>query len=676
VRDGAPEQHHVALWQDDSREFLLACDASGVIVWLDARAHRQLGVTPGTSFFALAAPGCQEKARAIFGRGQRDTVRDAELPLMAGDRVLTVSLRAKPDGNGGVSLLGCTLASEYAGALDQVQESMGEVVELNRQVSRQKRDIERQKLELEKAYRDLGESNRAIVTLHAELEDRAASLKRAADVKGRVVANVSHEFRTPLHTILGLSGILLDASDGPLSDEQRKQVRYIRTSAEELQQLVNDLLDLSKAESGKAQLRPEKFTLGQLLAALRGQMRPLVDPNQPVELTFAEPEEDFLLETDHGKVAQILRNLISNALKFTERGEVHVGVKRDADRVSFSVSDTGIGIAPEDLERIFEEFGQVDSHIQQRVKGTGLGLALSRRLAELLDGRLTVESEAGRGSTFTLTLPTVHPEVSELATLVQRPIDPAKAPILVVEDDRKTIFVYEKYLSMAGFQVLPARTIEDARRIMAQHRPAAIVLDIMLEGETTWDFLAELKRNPETSEVPVLVVTVTSKAQKARALGADEFWLKPVNPDRLINKLKAVTRPGVQTNVLVIDDDERARYLIKRLLTGTPYGMYEAATGPEGVRLARESKPHVIFLDFLLRDMTAFDVLDELKADPRTRTIPVIVVTSHVLDATERSRLAADTEAILSKENLSRELAINRIRDALGKAGVATSHGS
>jgi CheY-like chemotaxis protein len=170
-------------------------------------------------------------------------------------------------------------------------------------------------------------------------------------------------------------------------------------------------------------------------------------------------------------------------------------------------------------------------------------------------------------------------------------------------------------------------------------------------------------------------VTVTSKAQKARALGADEFWLKPVNPDRLINKLKSLTRPGVQTKILVIDDDERARYLIRKLLNGTPYGMAEAATGPEGVRLARETSPDVIFLDFLLQDMTAFDVLDELKADPRTRTIPVIVVTSHVLDATERSRLAADTEAILSKENLSRELAINRIRDALGKAGVATAHG-
>jgi signal transduction histidine kinase/CheY-like chemotaxis protein len=666
---------YVAEWQDESREFVLACDSEGRIAWMDPRAKRRLGDRIGTAFAALAVPGAEDKAKAVFERGRHEASRESELPVLVGSEVLTVSLRGKPDGAGGALLLGSLLLSDYAGSLDEVQASVAEVVELNRKVSRQKRDIERQKDALELAHRSLGESNRAVVTLHAELEDRAASLKRAADVKGRVVANVSHEFRTPLHTILGLSGILLDASDGPLTEEQRKQVRYIRTSAEELQQLVNDLLDLSKAESGKAQLRPEKFTLAELFAAMRGQMRPLVDPNQPIELVMDEPAEHVELETDHGKVAQVLRNLISNALKFTERGEVHVSARPQADRISFVVRDTGIGIASEDFDRIFEEFGQIDSPLQKKVKGTGLGLPLSRRLAELLDGHLSVASEPGKGATFTFTIPLVHPEVQELASLAERPIDPAKSPILVVEDDRKTIFLYEKYLSMGGFQVLPARSIDDARRLMATYRPAAVVLDIMLEGETTWEFLAELKRNPETSEIPVLVVTVTSKAQKARALGADEFWLKPVNPDRLINKLKAITRPGVQTKVLVIDDDERARYLIRKLLAGTPYGMEEAATGPEGVRLAREGQPHVIFLDFLLQDMTAFDVLDELKADPRTRSIPVIVVTSHVLDAAERSRLAADTEAILSKENLSRELAINRIRDALGKAGALTTHG-
>jgi signal transduction histidine kinase/DNA-binding response OmpR family regulator len=666
---------YVAEWLDESREFVLACDSAGRITWMDSRAEKRLGERVGVPFTELAAPGAEEKARLVLERGRSELSPASELALVAANSVVSVSIRGKPDGGGGVLLLGSLLASDD-GALAAVQASVAEVVELNRQVSRQKRDLQRQKADLENAHRSLGESNRAVITLHAELEDRAASLKRAADVKGRVVANVSHEFRTPLHTILGLSGILLDASDGPLTEEQRKQIRYIRTSAEELQQLVNDLLDLSKAEAGKAQLRPEKFTLAELFAAMRGQMRPLVDPSQPVELCFVDAQGELELETDHGKVAQVLRNLVSNALKFTERGEVRVTAHPDGERVSFVVQDTGIGVAPENLERIFEEFGQIDSPLQKKVKGTGLGLPLSRRLAELLDGTLRVESELGKGSTFTLTIPRIHPEVSELASLTERPLDPGKAPILVVEDDRKTIFLYERYLSMAGFQVVPARTIEDARRLMQMHQPAAVVLDIMLEGETTWDFLADLKRNPETSETPVLVVTVTSKAQKARALGADEFWLKPVNPDRLINKLKALTRPGVQTNILVIDDDERARYLIRKLLAGTPFGMSEAATGPEGVRLAREEQPQVIFLDFLLQDVTAFDVLDELKADPRTRSIPVIVVTSHVLDAAERSRLAADTEAILSKENLSRELAINRIRDALGKAGVQATQGS
>lgn len=666
---------HVAEWADASREFVLVCDARGHITWMDERAQRHLGERVGSAFVGLAAAGAEDKAEAVFARAVHEPVFDAELPVVSRDRAVTASFRARPSGDGGVFMLGTLLPADYAGALEQMQASMGEVIELNRQVSRQKRDIEHQKEELETTYRDLGESNRAVLTLHAELADRADSLKRAADVKGRVVANVSHEFRTPLHTILGLSGILLDPTNGTLTEEQRKQVRYIRTSAEELQALVNDLLDLSKAESGKAQLRPEKFQLTELFSAMRGQMRPLLVPDQPVELVFEEPE-DVALETDHGKVAQILRNLISNALKFTERGEVRVTAERHGDQVTLRVADTGIGISDEHFQRIFEEFGQVDSALQRKHKGTGLGLPLAKRLAELLDGELGVQSRVGHGSTFTLTIPLVHPEVSELSSLRARPIDPSKAPILVVEDDRKTIFLYEKYLAMAGFQVIPARSIEEARRVMLSHRPAAVVLDIMLEGETTWGFLADLKRNPDTHTIPVLVVTVTSKAQKARALGADEFWLKPVNPDRLINKLKSLTRPGVQTKVLVIDDDERARYLMRRLLAGTPYGMEEAASGPEGVRLAREASPNVILLDFLLQDMTAFDVLDELKADPRTRGIPVIVITSHMLDAAERSRLAAETEAILSKENLSRELAINRIRDALSKAGVATAHGS
>jgi CheY-like chemotaxis protein len=191
----------------------------------------------------------------------------------------------------------------------------------------------------------------------------------------------------------------------------------------------------------------------------------------------------------------------------------------------------------------------------------------------------------------------------------------------------------------------------------------------MLEGEDTWNFLAELKRAPDTKDIPVLVCTVMNREQHARALGADEFWLKPVDQDRLIRKLDSMVNERGQS-VLVIDDDETARYLVKRMLVGTPYKVMEAAEGMLGVQLAREHKPSVILLDFLLDNITAFDVLDELKADPRTRGIPVIIVTSHALPLEDRQRLGEQTTAILSKENLSRELAIHRIRDALSTAGI------
>ena len=665
-----------AVWADEGREVALTCDGAGLITSTDARGERRLGARLGRPFVELAAPGGEDKAAALIERGRHHAVMHSEIAVVTGAKVATYSFCAKPDGAGGVLLLGTCLPDDHARALQQIQQSMTEVVELNREVSRHKRELQQQKAQLEVAYGELADSNRGVLTLHAELEDRAASLKRAADVRGRVVANVSHEFRTPLHTILGLSKILLDSADGPLTTEQHKQIRFIRTAAEELQQMVNDLLDLARVESGKAQLRPEPFTIDDLFAALRGQLRPLVPADHPVELIFEPPAAPLTLESDHGKVAQVLRNLISNALKFTEQGQVRVSATADGDHVLLRVEDSGIGIAPDDFDRIFEEFGQIDSAIQRRVKGTGLGLPLSRRLAELLDGTLTVDSTVGRGSTFTLAIPIVHPEVRELTSIVQRPLDPGKAPVLVVEDDRKTIFIYEKYLSMSGFQVVPARTIADARRLLVSHRPSAIVLDVLLDGETTWDFLADLKREPATRDIPVLVVTVTGKAHKARALGADEFWLKPIDQDRLIKKLKAVARPGAAPKVLVIDDDERARYLVRKLLTDTPYTLIEAASGPDGVTAARDVRPDVILLDFVLDDMTAFDVLDELKADPRTRGIPVIVVTSHVLDQVERTRLAAETESIVSKENLSRELAINRIRDALRKAGVGTNHGA
>jgi signal transduction histidine kinase len=409
-------------WDQESREFALTCDADGKVRWTDARATK-LNLRPGDSFHALAVPGTEEKFASFFKRARQQAYANVEIPLLIGSDIVTCSFHAKPDGEGGVMLLGSWLPDDYGRTLRQIAESIDEMQNLNRQIIRQKHEIEEQKKSLERTLAELADSNKGITALHLELEDKAEVLQRTAEFRGRMVANVSHEFRTPLHTILGLSRLLMEDSDGPLSAEQRKQMQFIRSSAEELTGLVDDLLDLASAEAGKMVMRLEKFNVSDFVSGLRGTLRPLLRTPERVKLTFVEPDAALELETDQSKLSQILRNLVSTALKFTEAGEVEVSVGTRLDDVVFKVRDTGLGIAPEHFERIFEEFGQIENPLQARVKGTGLGLPLSRRLAESLGGVLTVESEVGKGSTFTLRIPRVHAEAKEMSEIETRPVD-------------------------------------------------------------------------------------------------------------------------------------------------------------------------------------------------------------------------------------------------------------
>lgn len=636
-----------------SRELRLAIDRLGVIVWADDRA-RAHGLESGKPFAGFAVEGTAEKVNELVRRAVETPQTGWELALVLDGKPTTVVCRTTRSGEH-VAVLVSLVPQDYADAVGEASRAMNEIVGLNRELARQKTRLE--------------ESNKAVRALHGELAEHADRMRASAEVKGRLVAGVSHEFRTPLHSILGLSRLLLDEADGALNEEQRTQVAFIRNSADELSAMINDMLDLARLDADNAPMRIAQFELGEFLSAMRGTMAPLVTGNA-VSLVF-DPPPDVALETDQGKLAQIVRNLISNAIKFTERGMVRVTATISEDTLKIAVRDTGIGIADADRARIFEEFVQVDSALQRQKRGTGLGLPLAARLAKSLGGRIELESKSGIGSTFTLVIPMEHAEVDRYRKLqiASRTPDPARAPILVVEDDRAQMFVYERYLAMSGFQVLPARSVRDAREILKTQSPSAILLDVMLEGEDTWQFLGALKGDPATRDIPVLVCTVMNREAHARALGADEFWLKPVDADKLIRKLHAIAM-GRGARVLVVDDDPTARYLVKKHLEGSSFVLLEAEDGPTGIQRAREDKPDVILLDFLLQDMTAFDVLDQLKSDPRTRQIPVIIVTSQNLSAEERERLAVNTETVLSKEHLSRELAIHRIRDALRHAGV------
>lgn len=645
-------------------EVAVLCTKDGIVSWADARAKTRLGLSEGARLDAHAVPGTEAKISAALDAVNLARRERVELSLLEHGHAVTYAVRGQPCEDG-VMLVGRLLPADERITYGRVADTVEELSVLQRESERQRR-------QLEQSLRELLDSNRALVTMHSVLDDKNDELQRAADVKSRVVTNVSHEFRTPINSILGLTQLLLDRLDGDLTDEQEKQVRFVRSSAEALSELVNDLLDLSRIEAGRHELRTSKFDIAELFSSLRGMMKPLV--RKGVALVFDEPPA-VRFETDRGKVSQILRNLVSNAIKFTERGSIRVRAEELATgRLQITVADTGIGIAEKDLPRIFEEFTQIDGDLQRTVKGTGLGLALARRLAETLGGSLFVRSKPGEGSTFTLELPRVHEEVSVVERIADRAreIDKTKQQVLVVEDNRQTMFFYERYLVSAGFQVVPARTVDEARQELARVRPAAVVLDIMLEGESTWGFLAELKESPATRDIPVMVVTIVDRAQKARALGADEFWLKPVDGERMTRKLAELSKRGPVARILVIDDDEQARYLVRRLLQNGPYTVFEAPDGASGVALARAQKPDVILLDFLLSNETAFDVIDDLKADPVTRSIPIIIQTAKTLDETEHAKLERETAAILKKQSLSREIAITRIREALEAAGVRT----
>jgi signal transduction histidine kinase len=345
---------------------------------------------------------------------------------------------------------------------------LGELQEQNRELVRALGELRERQEELLNLNRELEDTNRGVVALYAELDEKADHLRRADEMKSRFLSNMSHEFRTPLNSIRALSRLLLDRIDGDLSAEQAKQVGFISKASEDLTALVDDLLDLAKIEAGKIEVRPIEFSVGNLFSALRGMLRPLL-AGDAVKLVFEEPPSTLMLYNDEGKVSQILRNFISNAIKFTEQGEVCVSAQLSEDRqtVLFSVSDTGIGIAPEDQGRIFDEFTQLPSPLQGRVKGTGLGLPLCRRLAHLLGGDVSVQSERGVGSVFTARV-SANFETNGVAAAqpVDTTVELGRSPVLVLDDDAETRLIYEKHLRDSRYQPLSARSLREARELM------------------------------------------------------------------------------------------------------------------------------------------------------------------------------------------------------------------
>jgi signal transduction histidine kinase/CheY-like chemotaxis protein len=547
----------------------------------------------------------------------------------------------------------------------------------NQELLRTLDELRKRQEELTGLNCELEDTNRGVVALYAELDERADHLRRADEVKTRFLSNMSHEFRTPLNSILALSRLLLERVDGDLTIEQEKQVSFIRKSAESLFELVNDLLDLAKVEAGKIVMHPAEFAVDNLFGALRGMLRPLL-AGASVNLVFEDPHALPPVYSDEGKVSQILRNFISNALKFTESGEVRVWAAFDqpTDTVSFFVKDTGIGIAEEDRDTIFEEFTQVDSRIQRKVKGTGLGLPLSKKLAELLQGGVGVESELEVGSTFSLRIPRLYQSAPMPAAELLPGLEPSRLPVLLVEDHFETRLIYEKYLRSSPYQTISARTVREAENALQNIRPAAIILDILLGSEVAWTFLAQIKSDPATKDIPVIIATSVEDERKGLALGAEYYAIKPVEKQTLLDLLNRASGLRPSRKILVIDDQDISRYLLKQLFADAPVAFIEAGNGPDGCRAAGIEQPDLVVLDLVMPEMNGFEVLNRLRADPATKSIPVIVATSKALSTEERRQLQGQVLAVFPKENLKDKVGAAEFRAMLASAGLGDIFGA
>ena len=514
--------------------------------------------------------------------------------------------------------------------------------------------------ELERVNRELEDTNRGVVALYAELDERADHLRRADELKTRFLSNMTHEFRTPVNSILSLTQLLAERLMIDPSDQN--EVFYIRKSAQQLAELVDDLLDLAKVEAGKVEVRPALVEIENLFGALRGMLRPLL-ASSSLSLVFEGPVDLPPIRTDESKLSQILRNFISNAIKYTERGEVRVAARAiaGANAVEFSVSDTGIGIPEADVARIFDEFVQIENPLQRRVKGTGLGLPLSKRLAELLGGRINVQSTLGQGSTFSVVLPMDYRQPSLPLELV-----PGRLPILVVEDSDADRLLYERMLAGSRYQIVAATTPAEAQSALARFNPAAVVLDLNLQGEQCWDLLMRLKNTPATSSIPVIIVSTINDERKGLALGASDYAVKPISPGWLRASLDRLLNADVW-RVLNIDDEDTARFIVRSFLDDGRFLVAEASTAEEGIDRAFVRSPDVILLDLNLGSASGIAVRQRLRADPRTTGIPVLVLTAQTTSHELLEALGPDTP-VISKAVLTRERLTSAIEMLCGTA--------
>jgi GAF domain-containing protein/CheY-like chemotaxis protein len=508
--------------------------------------------------------------------------------------------------------------------------------------------------------------------LFGELREKSQELQVASQHKSQFLANMSHELRTPLNAIIGVSEMLLeDARDLKREDEFEPLERVLR-AARHLLALINDILDLSKIEAGRMELHLESFPLAPLIQDVMNTIEPLAKKNSNRIVVDTE-QEIGTIYADQIRFRQALLNLASNANKFTENGSVTIAARPQhqdgQDWITVAVTDTGIGMTAEQMGRLFQEFSQADSSTTRKYGGTGLGLAISRHFCRMMGGHITVQSEPGSGSTFTIRLPRVVQ-----AERVTRKGSPLAAPsgrsategplVLVVDDDATVRELVARHLERAGFSVVMANGGQEALRLARELKPAAMTLDIMMPDIDGWTVLAAVKGDPALAAIPVVLMTIVEEKNRGFALGAADYLVKPVDRGKLVETLRNVCGSAAG-RVLLIDDDDVVRRSVRGALEPLGWQVTEAENGLLALTALSAGRPDAIILDLMMPKMDGFQFVDELRARSEWREIPVVVITSKDLTDEDRSRLNGEVERVIQKSE--RDEMLRRLTDELGK---------